>query len=235
MTAVPDDPSPGEHHEPVQSPAAGYGNLAESLMPVVLFIGANRMLGLGWAIGLVTAWSVFSMARRRQRGLPIGKFLPILTVLIVGRGIIGILTDNEDVYFGLGIAGKFAVGGALIAMVVARRNYLARLLPKVFGFDSATQAHREYRIAVDHLALAGGVYYVLSAGFDVWLLQNASVDGYVLIRFLVNWPTGMVVVLAGMAYLARRLARIPGFPGLLTVMESHVEAQQASRRPTKER
>ena len=73
----------------------------ESVMPIVLFIIFNRLLGLAQAIVAATVWSVAISIRRYRNGHPIGKFIPIVTAGIVNRGVIGIITDSEAVYFGI--------------------------------------------------------------------------------------------------------------------------------------
>ena len=77
----------------------------ESVMPIVLFIIFNRLL-VWHSIVAATVWSVAISIRRYRNGHPIGKFIPIVTAGIVTRGVIGIITDSEAVYFGIGIGPK---------------------------------------------------------------------------------------------------------------------------------
>ena len=97
----------------------------DSLMPVIIFIGLNRLAGLPWAITGATLWSLKVAYTRKRRGLTIGKFLPIVTAGIIARGVIGIITDSEAVYFGIGIATKAAIGLALIGSALIGRNLVA--------------------------------------------------------------------------------------------------------------
>jgi intracellular septation protein A len=198
-------------------------NLIESVGAVVVFIVVNKLLGLPWAIGAVTLWSLRAIYLRWRRGTPIGKFLPIVTSVIVVRGVIGIVADSEDVYFGLGIAGKVALGLALVGSVLIGRNLVEYGAPMLIAFDGATREHPIYRKAMRTVGYVAGSYYLASAAFDVWLYQNSSVNGYVLIRFLVNWPATMVTLVGCAAHLSRRLTAIPGFPGLGVLMERRME------------
>jgi len=197
-------------------------------MPVLLFLVLNKTLGLGWAIGGATAWSVKAAISRRRRGLPIGRLLPIITAYLVARGLVGIITDSEDVYFGIGIGTKYAVGLALIGSVIAGRDVVGWAAPFLFGFDEATQRHPIYRSTTRTITLVAAAFELISATFDVWLLNNSSANQYVLIRFLVSWPLGMVAFLGSLAYAARRFAAIPGFPGVLALLEQQVEAHGAA-------
>lgn len=188
--------------------------MLDSIMPIVLFIGVNRLAGLPWAIGAATLWSIKAAYSRKRRGLAIGKFLPIITIGIIIRGVIGILTDSEAVYFGIGIATKAGVGVVLIGSALLGKNLIATYAPLLFGFDEATVANPIYGRAMDRVAWIAGIAELMSAAFDVWLFNNSSVDGYLLIRFFVNWPFTTVVLMVCIAYLSRQLDRIPGFPGM---------------------
>jgi hypothetical protein len=206
------------------------GNVVDSFIAVVIFIATNKLAGLPWAIGAVTLWSLRAIYVRWRKGLGIGVLLPVVTAGILVRGIIGIITSSEAVYFGLGIAGKATVGVAIIGSAVIGKNLLARFAPLVFGFDSATVAHPAYRRAMNRVAWVAGVAQLGSAAFDVWLYRNSSVNGYVLIRFLVNWPYTTIILLGCMWYLSRALATIAGFPGIGVVMERHMARYERSRR-----
>ncbi|HJM28577.1 MAG: DUF3159 domain-containing protein [Acidimicrobiales bacterium] len=200
-------------------------NAWESVMPIVLFIALNRLVGLAWAIGAATFWSVIISIRRWRNGHPIGKFIPIVTIGILVRGIIGIVTDSEAVYFGIGIGTKALIGIALIVTTAASRNYLAMYATTFIGFDASIASHHAFKSAMNRIAYGIGVAQLVSAVFDIWLYNNASVDGYLVIRFFVNWPYTTAVIILSMLYLGKKLSVIPGFPGIASVMENRLEAE----------
>ena len=203
-------------------------NAWESVMPIVLFIALNRLFGLAWAISAATMWSVMISVRRWRKGHAIGKFIPIVTIGILIRGIIGIVTDSEAVYFGIGIGTKALIGFGLILMTAVGRNYLAMYAPLMFGFDNLITSHKAYEIAMNRIAYGLGVAQIISAGFDVWLYNNASVDGYLVIRFFVNWPFTTAVIILSMLYLGKKLSVIPGFTGITNAFESRLESDKKS-------
>lgn len=159
------------------------------------------------------------MIARKRRGSPIGKFLPLLLVYLLIRGGLGIYFDSEDVYFGIGIAGKAAIGLALLGSILINQPLIARVLPMVFPFDEPTKAHPIYHSTMVRLTMIAGGYLLFSSIWDTWLLTNASVTGFVLIRFLVGTVLGVVVFVGAFFYAERRLDKIPGFEGLLTMLE----------------
>lgn len=202
----------------------------DGLIIVVLFIAVRRILSLPWAIGAVTLWSLKSAYMRKRNGHAVGKFLPILTVLIIGRGVIGILTDSEAVYFGMGIATKMLIGVALIGSVLVGRNIVAYFAPKIFGFDQATVDHPVYQPAMNKIAWVAGLYEIGSAAFDIWLFNNASVDGYLIVRFFANWGASAVVLVGCFVYLNKALSAIPGFPGIMPLLEERMEGVESAMR-----
>lgn len=224
--AAADDPASAPTLNPPPPPSM-WASL-EGIFPVVAFMVLNSVAGLGWAIAGATVVSLWSAISRRRRGVPIGRFLPIIMVIIIGRGAIGIITDSEAVYFGLGIASKFAIAAALAISVAIGKAAVGYLAPYVLGFDDETQQHRSYRSAMAHITVIGAIYYLISASFDIWLFNNASTNQYVLVRFIVNWVFTTGAIVGSAIYLNRRLQEIPGMPSLMTVVEDRITEQAAA-------
>lgn len=201
----------------------------EAFAPVLLFLGFNSTLGLKWAIGAASAWGVFAAFNRRRQGRAIGKLLPLITVAIVGRGLIGIITDSETVYFGLGIGTRIGFGIFLAGSVLVGKPLLARLAPYAFAFPRHVVEHRIYRSTMAHLTLAAALFQWIVAAFEIWLFRSSSVNQFVAVKFIVGWPAGMLAVMLAFAYAAFRLGRIPEFPGLWKMLEDQVEAQEKAR------
>ena len=195
----------------------------DAIMVAVLFVVFNSWLGLAWAIGAATLWSLKVAVSRRRRRLPIGKFIPVVTAYLIARGVIGIVTDSAAVYFGIGIATKFGIAAAVAFMAWRGRNLLTMLVPYIFEFDSATRSHPVFKDALNKIAYAASIYYAISAGFDIWLYNNNDPNGYVIIRLIVNWPAGLVVFWLCVWYLVRRLREVPEFPGLMKLFEARTE------------
>ena len=209
-------------------PGMGAGGMFDSVMPIVIFLGLNWVAGLPWAIGGATLWSLKVAYSRKRQGIAVGKFLPIITIGIIARGVLGIVTDSEAVYFGIGIATKAAIGLGLIGSVLIGRNLIASYAPLLFGFDRATTAHPIYKRAMDRVAWIAGIAELISAAFDVWLFKNSSVAGYLTIRFFVNWPFNAAVIVIVLSYLSRQLDKIPGFPGMAELLDTRMMQYEAA-------
>ncbi len=193
----------------------------ESIMPIVLFIVFNRMLGLAQAIVAATVWSVAISIRRYRNGHPVGKFIPIVTAGIVIRGVIGIITDSEAVYFGIGT--KASVGIGLISTALLSRRYLTKQVKKFIYSNKFSTDDPAFQLGVNRVGCILGVALLVSSGFDIWLYNNASVDGYLIIRFFVNWVYTTAVIILVAYYLDREWGKIVGFPGISSLLKGELE------------
>ena len=209
-----------ETSPPAPVPAApSRADVFDQYMPIVLFLVLNSVAGLVYAIGAMTLWAVKAQVSRYRRGLPLGRVMPIIVVYLLVRGTLGIIYDSEEVYFGIGIGAKGLAGLALLVSAAFRRNATGYALPYLVPIDRQTKSHPEYRAATRRVSIAVALIVFASVGFDTWLLQNASVNKFVLIRLGVNWGASVATILGMALYLDRRLRSIPGFPGMMPLVE----------------
>ncbi len=213
----PSDPTGPDPSRPDRT-GGGRSRVWDSILPIVLFVGLERLWGLAAGVAGATLWSLKVVVGRRRRGEEVGRYLPILVAYLLVRAVIGIVTDSEAVYFGIGIGTKAAIGLALIGTVVTGRPFLARYAHLVVPFDRATRDHPRYVRVMGHLTVAMGVYQFLTSAWDVWLFNQTSASGYVLIRFLVGWPAGTLACMVAFFWADRALRKVPGFPGVLDLM-----------------
>ena len=210
-----DDTSP-----PAPMPSAPTrADVFDQYMPIVLFLVLNSAFGLAPAIAAMTLWAIKAQVSRYRRGLPLGRVMPIIVVYLLIRGTLGIIYDSEDVYFGIGIGAKALAALALLVSAAMKRNATGYALPYLVPIDRDSKSHPEYRAATRRVSIAVALIVFASVGFDIWLLQNASINKFVLIRLGVNWGASVATILGMGLYLDRRLRRIPGFPGLMLLLE----------------
>ena len=191
----------------------------DQYMPIGLFLVLNSAFGLVPAIVAMTLWAVKAQVSRYRRGLPLGRVMPIIVVYLLIRGTFGIIYDSEDVYFGIGISAKALAALALLISAAMRRNATGYALPLLVPIDRDTKSHPEYRAATRRVSVAVALIVFASVGFDIWLLRNASINKFVFIRLGVNWGASIATILGVGLYLDRRLRRIPGFPGMMDLVE----------------
>ena len=202
----------------------------DTLLAVIAFVALFRFSGLAPAIGAITVVSVLSGVLRVRHGVGVGKLLPVVTACIIVRGVVGIVTDNDDVYFGIGIGYKFAIAAALVLSAPLNRNPAVDLVARTLGLPGSMRSHEAYRSAVDRIVVVFGVLLGLAAGFDIWFLGVTDPDEYVLFRYLINWPLYVAFTTLSLMFLSRRLGRIPGFPGIMTLLEQQADLRAGARK-----
>lgn len=200
------------------------GNSWQSAAPVLLFIAVNRLAGLRPAVVAATLWSVKVIVDRRRQGIPLGRFMPLITAAVILRGAAGAITDSEAVYFGIGIATRYVVAIALIGSVLVRRPLAALAAPHAMVMPQGMTQHRLFRSTMAIVTLIAGAYYIASATFDLWLFRRSSVEGFVIWRFLANWPLSAAAIVAALAVLQLRLTRIPGVSSVTALVEARMES-----------
>ncbi len=191
----------------------------DSVFPIILFILLNRFFGLTWGVIGATLWGVKAVIGRYRRGEMIGRYLPGLIIYLVVRGVIGIITDSEAVYFGIGIGTKALIGVALIATIFSQRSFVERFMHYVIPFDRKVRSHEIYKRTTSRLTVIAGVWQFITSAWDIWLFRQTSVDGYLIIRTLVGWPAATTVLLGSIFYLNRAMKGIPGFTSIFEILE----------------
>ena len=191
----------------------------QSAAPVLMFLAVNRVAGLRWAVAATTAASLAIAIDRKRKGQPLGKFMPLVTAAVLLRGLIGVITGSETVYFGLGIATKYVAAAVFLVSVVLRRPLAQRAAPFFMRIPEQMATHRLFRSTMAMVTVIAGLYYLVSASFDVWLFRRSSVEGFVVIRFLANWPLSAISVLAILVIVQVRLQRIPGVASVASLVE----------------
>ncbi len=202
----------------------------DALLAVAAFLIFNRWVSLTAAIIATTLVGVASAVLRVRLGVAVGALLPIVIVAVLVRGVFGILTGEEDVYFGIGIFYKYCIALGVVLSVPLKWRLLDLSIRRTLGIDDAVCRLPEFRKPVDRTLISFGVLLAGSATLDIWLLDRASANSYVLIRLLINWPMYVFAAAVGMYFLARSLARIPGYPGLIVLLEAQAERKRAHHR-----
>ena len=178
-----------------------------SLAPSAAFLAANHWWGI--VAGMVAA-SVFSLGAiivRRARGRQIGLLLPISLAYVVLRGVAGVLTESETVFFGFGIATGALVALAVGATAFTRTPVATHLLPLVVRYRYLTPQHTIYRRVAAQITLGWAAAELAIAAWEAWHLSQASAAEFVVTRSIVAWPVMFVIIFFLIFYVRFRLDR----------------------------
>lgn len=202
----------------------------DAILAIAAFLILNRWVNLTAAIIATTALGVASAVLRVRLDVAIGKLLPIVIVAMLIRGVFGIITGEDDVYFGIGIFYKYCIALGVLLSVPLKWRLVDISIRRTLGIDDAVCRLPEFRKPVDRTLISFGVLLAGSATLDIWLLDQASGNYYVMLRLLINWPLYVLVAALGMYFLSRSLARVPDYPGLMVLLEAQVERKRAHQR-----
>jgi intracellular septation protein A len=183
--------------------------LTDSIIPLVLFIAVNTAFGLAWAMVVGTAWSGGLMAWRRSRGQSAGALVWFSLGFVLLRGVAGVLTRSDAVYFGPGIVNNFVIAAAFAVSVVVRRPIVGYIAPVFYRFPDVVQKHPTYTKVFGRLTLAWALLQLATGLFQVWLIVNASTNTYVLLRTVTSLPLMIALFAISLRYPRRAFARDP--------------------------
>lgn len=225
--------------------AASRSSQLDQLMPVVLFLvfynlDAVQVAGLNnieVAVIAATAWSIKAAYSRVRRGLPIGKWLPIITAYLVVRAAVAIAVErelvdfgisSEAVYFGIGIGTKMLVGLAAVATIVAGKPFALWAVRFVPDLPEALRLDRRFVSTLRDVTWVIAFYELGSSVWDIWLYNNSGVSWFVTIRFVANYVVSFVLILATLLYVDRRFSKIDGCPSLVDLVSRATRRAPAS-------
>ena len=214
--------------------ALGGGQL-DQLMPVVLFLvfynlDFARVAGLNnieVAVIAATAWSIKAAYSRVRRGLPIGKWLPVITGYLVARAGVSIAVERdlvdfgvspEAVYFGIGIGTKMLVGLAAAATVLVGKPFVLWVVRRFVPLPEEVLDDPRFVATLRNVTWVIAFYEVGSSIWDIWLYNNAGLSQFLIIRFLGNYAASFVLIFGTLIYAERRFAGIDGCPSLVELV-----------------
>jgi len=125
------------------------------------------------------------------------------------RGVAGVLTRSDAVYFGPGIVNNFVIAAAFAVSVVVRRPIVGYIAPVFYRFPDAVRKHPTYTKVFGRLTLAWALLQLATGLFQVWLIVNASTNTYVLLRTVTSLPLMIALFAISLRYPRRAFARDP--------------------------
>lgn len=235
LPASADTGSAGNAISQSRSFATSRSTQIDQLMPVVLFLvfynlDAVQVAGLNnieVAVIAATAWSVKAAYSRVRRGLPIGKWLPVITAYLVVRAAVAIAAEREwvdfgvsaeAVYFGIGIGTKILVGLAAVATIVVGKPFALWAVRFVPDFPEALRTDQRFVATLRDVTWVIALYELGSSVWDIWLYNNSGVTWFVTIRFVANYVVSFMLILATLLYADRRFSKIERCPSLVDLV-----------------
>lgn len=184
---------------------ANRGGLLASVLPSLAFVVADRLAGIIAAMVAATVVAAAAIIYRRVRGQGVGWLLPISLAYVVVRGIAGVVTESDTVFFGMGLV--LSAGAAIVVGITAftRAPVAAFLLPLVTPYRYLTRSNAAYRRVAAQITAVWAVAELMVTAAEWRHLSDSGGSEFVIARTLIAWPFMAVVIFFLIAYARFRL------------------------------
>lgn len=176
-----------------------------SLSPTIGFLVVNYWSGLTEAMIAASLTSAVVVALRWQRGQQIGILLPASLAYVIVRGLAGVLTGSEDVYFGLGVALSAATAVAIGVTAFTHTPAGSYLIPLVVTYRQEVVDHPLYLRIAAQLTVAWALMELAITGWEASHLTRVTATEFIVLRTFVGWPVMAMWLFFLVFYLRFRL------------------------------
>lgn len=187
----------------------GRSNVVDSILPPLLFVLLNTLLGLEYAIGGSLLLVLVLLGLRLVRGQPLQYALGGLAGVLVAV-LVSWLLGSAEGYFLPGIlSGAGTVLVALLSLAVRRplvawTSYLARRWPLEWYW------HPQVRPAYSEVTWMWALFFALRTLLQVLVLRNESLQLVALTNFVTGWPATIGLLVVSYLYGTWRLRNLRG-------------------------
>jgi hypothetical protein len=191
--AQPDTASPARSTPTIWEQMGGPMGMVDSGLPVVVFIVANAIGGLGWGIGAALAAAVVIAIMRIVRKRPVTQAIAGL----FGVGIaayIAYRTDSAKGYFLLGIWSYLLYGGALLVSMLVRWPAIGVIWEGINGRGTAWRKDKKLVRRYDYATLVWVLVFASRYLVQNYLYDTDQVGWLAAVRLLMGYPVFLIAI-----------------------------------------
>jgi len=195
--------------EEFRTVVAGRSNLADSIVPPIIFLIVNALLGFDYAVwgSLVVALiiTIVRLRRRQPLGYAFGGLGGVLLAILIARWL-----GRAEGYFLPGIVtGGVSVVVSVVSVLVGRplvawTSYVARRWPLDWYW------HPKVRPAYSEVTVAWAFFFAARLLLQLALFQSQAANLLAFIQALTGWPTTIVLLVLSYLYGTWRLGHLGG-------------------------
>lgn len=188
---------------------AGRSNLADSIVPPIIFLIINALLGFEYAMwgSLVVALfiTVLRLGRRQPLIYAFGGFGGVALAILIAKWL-----DRAEGYFLPGIVtGVLTVIACLVSTIAGRpivawTSYLARRWPLDWYW------HPKVRPAYSEVALAWAFFFAVRLLLQLSFFQGEAAEFLAVINVVTGWPATIALLVISYLYGTWRLQHLGG-------------------------
>jgi hypothetical protein len=160
--------------------------LLATIIPMGLFYLALALWGLTAAVATAAGWYYAGLIIRIARKRPVMGVAFLGAGLMTVRALVTFWTGSAFLFFLQPVAGTIATATAIAITALAGRPLLERLMhdfvPMPGPLKQRLRANRFFR----YTSLVWSAIYFVNAAGTVWLLTNASLGGFLVLKTLMS-------------------------------------------------
>jgi hypothetical protein len=172
----------------------GVGGLLSSVVPVVIFVAVNPLIGLQpaiWAsLGTAVAVGVWRLVRREPLQPAVSGILGVAVCAFIAYQ-----TGEARGFFLYGIWYSLVAGLALVVSVVVRRPLVGVLWSVLNGSGYGWRNDRRVRLGFDVATLVWAVFFLARFGVQRWLYDMQEIGWLGVARLAMGLPLTAVAAL----------------------------------------
>jgi intracellular septation protein A len=156
--------------------------LEATLIPLGLFYGGLRLLGLWGALLAALVWSYTSLLRRLVTRRRVPGMLMLGIVGLTARTALALVTGSAFLYFLQPTVGTGLVASVFLGSVLLGRPLALRLAADFMPLPEALLAHAGVRRFFLRVSLLWAAVFLANAGISLWLLVSQSLATFLWTR-----------------------------------------------------
>jgi hypothetical protein len=187
----------------------GNVNIADGIVPPLVFVIANSVAGLVTAAVLGLASAVSIVLWRLSRGRALRFALAGLGGTVVAVGF-ALRSDQASGYFLPGIIGGALTTVAILASIAVRKPFVAWTSWLMRGWPIDWYWHPRVRPAYTNATWLWAVFFGLRTITQWWLFQIGETTALGVARVMTGWPALLILLIATYALGRKWLTELGG-------------------------
>lgn len=184
-------------------------SLIDSAIAPIVFVAANALVGLGWAVVAAGAVGMLVLIRRiavrGQPGYAIGGLLAT-----IGAALLALWLGRAEGFFLPGIVANAGYATLGIVSVAARRPLIGWVSSSTRRWPRGWYWRDDVRPAYTMVTWFWIGFWALRGGVQLALFQAEQPEALAGVKILTGWPMGIPLVILSYVYGTRRLRSLGG-------------------------
>ncbi len=188
---------------------AGRSPVLDAILPPILFLLVNGLVGFQAAMWSALALSVVIAAARIVRRQPLTYALAGVGSVAVAIGIAWFLGKSEGFFLPGLISGSMTLLLTIVSLLIRRpivawTSYFARRWPLDWYW------HPQVRPAYSEVTFAWAIFFAARLLLQYSLFDNENVNSLAFTNFITGWPATILLLVISYLYGTWRLAQLQG-------------------------